>query len=51
MVYTAEHLSLAILEVFVHLNVPIVEPDEVGEFLGDFVGLGEMGDVDGEVLK
>ena len=27
MVYTAEHLSLAILEVFVHLNVPIVEPD------------------------
>lgn len=27
MVYTAEHLSLAILEVFVHLNVPIVEPN------------------------
>ena len=27
MVYTAEHLSLAILEVFVHLNVPMVEPD------------------------
>jgi RES domain-containing protein len=25
MVYTAEHLSLAILEVFVHLNVPTVE--------------------------
>jgi RES domain-containing protein len=27
MVYTAEHLSLAILEVFVHLNVPTVERD------------------------
>lgn len=27
MVYTAAHLSLAILEVFVHLNVPFVEPD------------------------
>ncbi len=27
MVYTADHLSLAILEVFVHLNVPIVERD------------------------
>jgi RES domain-containing protein len=27
MVYTAEHLSLAILELFVHLNVPNVERD------------------------
>jgi RES domain-containing protein len=27
MVYAAEHLSLAILEVFVHLNVPTVERD------------------------
>jgi RES domain-containing protein len=27
MVYTAEHLSLAILEVFVHLNVPTVNRD------------------------
>ncbi|PSB42419.1 hypothetical protein C7B77_26735 [Chamaesiphon polymorphus CCALA 037] len=27
MVYTAEHLSLAILEVFVHLNVPTGERD------------------------
>ena len=27
MVYTAAHLSLAILEVFVHLNVPIVDRD------------------------
>lgn len=27
LVYNAEHLSLAILEVFVHLNVPMVEPD------------------------
>ena len=27
MVYTAEHLSLAILEVFVHLNVPTVRRD------------------------
>ena len=27
MVYTAEHLSLAILELFVHLNVPTVERD------------------------
>ncbi|WP_310414771.1 RES family NAD+ phosphorylase [Chamaesiphon sp. OTE_8_metabat_110] len=27
MVYTAENLSLAILEVFVHLNVPTVEQD------------------------
>ncbi|WP_373542930.1 RES family NAD+ phosphorylase [Chamaesiphon sp.] len=26
-VYTAEHLSLAILELFVHLNVPTVERD------------------------
>ena len=27
MVYTAEHLSLAILEIFVHLNVPTVRRD------------------------
>ncbi len=27
MVYTAEHLSLAILEVFIHLNVPTVRRD------------------------